>query len=157
MPEDLFGNSKELSRADKMRASRKITTDLTKDAIDHLNKTGLFKVWRNNNMPSTRIYKEKDWMDGETEDGKWIRVKVEVTKTAFKSNQTKVSTFDIIGFRIGDGVHLEIEVKTKDQLDEDQAKHMVDLKKAGCISFVISDMFTLRHQIEPFLIRKLPF
>jgi hypothetical protein len=157
MGEDLFGSTKELSRADKMRASRKITTDLTKDAIEFLNKSGCFKVWRNNNMPSTRIYKEKEWMDGELEDGSFVRVKVEITKTAFKKGNTKVSTFDIIGFRLSDGMHLEIEVKTKDKLDEDQAKHLVDLKNAGCISFVISNMFTLKHQIEPFMIRKLAF
>lgn len=156
MEEDLFGRP-ELTRQEKLKKSRKITTDLTKDAMDYLNKTGCFKVWRNNNIPSTRIYKEKEWLDGETEDGKTVRVLVEIPKVAFKSKQIKVSTFDIIGFRLIDGMHVEIEVKTKDQLDDDQKEHLTDLKKASCISFVISDMYTLKVQIEPFLKRKLAF
>lgn len=157
MAENLFGTENELSRADKMRKSRKVTTDLTKDAVDYLNATGCFKVWRNNNIPSTRLYREDEWLDGETEAGEIIRVKVNIPKVAFKKSQIKVSTFDIIGFRLIDGVHVEIEVKTKDHLDTDQAQHLKELKSAGSISFVINDMLTLKFQIEPFLIKKLAF
>lgn len=51
---DLFGKE-ELSRSDKMRRSRKVTTDLTREVIDWLNNSQQFQVNRSNNFPSPRI------------------------------------------------------------------------------------------------------
>lgn len=146
----LFGETIEStkeSRADKMRASRKVTNEFQAWVIKYLNDSMQFKAWRNNNIPSTRIEVIK-------EEGK-----EDVTKVHYKKNQKTVSTLDVIGFRISDGKHLEIEIKTgKDKLDKDQLSHLTDLQKSGCISFATGDKHTFMQQITPYMEeRKLAF
>lgn len=158
---DLF-NSKELTRKEKMSKSRKITTDLTRDAINYINDTKQFIVHRQNNIPSTRLAKEIDAAeplnkDGEAItvydiDGKPVEIFTEQLKTYYKKNQKEFALLDIAGFRISDGVHLEIEVKTgKDKLKQDQKDRIKSIRDTGGISFAFSDMKMLKILIEPYL------
>jgi hypothetical protein len=154
---NLFGNEPP-SRADKMRETRKKTNEFQKWVIDYLNNTGQFKVWRNNNIPSTRKSLQKQWMQGTTRSGQIIEVEVLVEKVHFKAHQTDVSTFDVIGFRIWDGRHVEIEVKYgNDKLDVDQKKHLADLQKSDAISFVATGKDLLKKQIDPYMKEDLAF
>lgn len=155
MPEDLFGSSKELTRAEKMKISRKATTEFSREVINWLNNSGAFKAWRNNNIPSTRHSIERVIIPSFDKDGNAIEIVTEHVKVNFKKNQKTVSTLDLIGYRISDGKHLEIEIKTgKDKLDLDQQSHLNDLQAAGCISFATGDMHTFRQQIKPYLTDK---
>jgi hypothetical protein len=159
MAEDLFGTTKDLSRMDKLRASRKVTNDFQRWVLDYLNSTGDFKVWRNNNIPSTRHQVIKEVIKAFDANGNPIEIVTEHVKVNFKKNQKTVSTFDIIGFRIKDGLHLEIEIKTgKDQLDHEQKLHMNDLQASGCISFATGNKQMFLVQIKPYIEEKpLPF
>ncbi len=156
---DLFETQKpELSKREKLLKSRKVTTDLTKKIIDHLNNSGCFKAWRNNNIPSTRHEVVTEIIHAFDKDGKTIEIKTEHVKVHFKKNQKTVSTLDIIGFRLADGMHLEIEIKTSsDTLDTDQQKHLSDLQRAKCISFATGKFETYLLQIEPYKKYKLAF
>lgn len=153
--ENLFGNSAELSKKERLQKSRKLTNEFQKYVKDWLNKTGQFKVWRNNNIPSTRhevIVEEIHAFDAE---GNPVIIRTEHVKVNFKKNQKEVSTFDLIGFRIKDGKHLEIEIKTgKDRLDDEQKKHMNHLRASGCISFAVGDKNTFLTVIAPFVEEK---
>lgn len=155
MKEDLFGIEKQLSRQDKMRKSRKLTNEFQAFVINFLNDTGQFKVWRNNNIPSTRHEVVKEVINAYDKDGNEIEIITEHVKVNFKKNQKTVSTFDLIGYRISDGLHLEIEIKVgKDKLDEDQQSHMNDLQKSGCISFATGSKETFLLQIEKYMVEK---
>lgn len=155
MADNLFGEVKELSRSDKMRASRKITNKLQSDVIDYLNNSMQFKVWRNNNIPSTRHQVVIEKIPSFDKDGNPIEIITEHVKVNFKKNQKTVSTFDIIGFRLSDGKHLEIEIKSgKDKLDVDQKLHMDHLQASGCISFATGDKASFEIHIKPFMMDK---
>lgn len=166
MPEDLFGTSKELSRADKMRASRKATTDLTRKVIDWLNETQQFHVHRSNNFPSPRITRNKaefKYIDSNNEQQIFEYDEVEIH---FKKGNIKESILDISGivlpYNMNDSIAghvIELEVKTgKDSLSEGQINRINVIKKAGGISFVFSDWHTFMIQITPYLVeRKLAF
>lgn len=155
---DLFETKPELTRHQKLVKSRKITTDLTKKIIDYLNNSGCFKVWRNNNIPSTRHEIVEEIIQAFDKDGNPIEIKTQHVKVNFKRSQKTVSTLDIIGFRLVDGLHIEIELKTgKDRLDADQQSHLNDLQKAKCISFATSDFEMFLIQIEPYRIYKTAF
>lgn len=152
MGEQLSLGSSQENRKAKLQASRKQTTDLTRWCINYMNDTGEFKVWRNNNIPSTRteIITRKDKV--EIGPGIFQEVDVKDVKHHFKKNQKEVSTLDIIGYRISDGLHLELDVKrAKDTLDKDQASHMQAMQKAGCISFSITDKETFKVQIKQYM------
>lgn len=155
---DLFETKLELTRHQKLIKSRKITTDLTKKIIDYLNDSGCFKVWRNNNIPSTRHEVVEEIINAFDRLGNPIEIKTEHVKVNFKKNQKTVSTLDLIGYRISDGLHLEIEIKTgKDKLDSDQQSHLNDLQKSKCISFATSNFEAFLIQIQPYKIHKLAF
>lgn len=155
MSSDLFGSEKELSRQDKLRASRKLTNAFQSWVKDWLNDSKQFKVWRNNNIPSTRHEAVIEFIDAFNEQGQPVRIRTEHVKVHFKKNQKEVSTFDLIGFRIKDGKHLEIEIKTgKDKIDAGQQEHMNALQASGCISFAASDKFTFLQQIKPYMDEK---
>lgn len=145
-------DQKELSRADKMRISRKITNKLTSDAIDWLNSTGHFTVHRQNNIPSTRLANEEKQIEGKLANGQLVTVIAVIPVVYHKKNQKEFALLDIAGYRLSDGKHVEIEVKSgKDTLSSDQKERIEMLKKAECISFAFSDMETLRIQIKPFM------
>jgi hypothetical protein len=149
--ETLF-NVPTLSRNEKLKKSRKVTTDLTRLVIDYLNATRQFKVWRNNSIPSTRHEVVKEVINAFDAQGNPIEIVTEHVKVHFKKNQKTVSTLDIIGVRLWDACHTEIEIKTgKDKLDKEQAEHLADLQKAGCVSFVVTDEQSFLIQIEKFL------
>lgn len=158
---NLFSESdpKQLSRSEKMLASRKSTTDFTKEAIKWLNDTGQLICHRSNNHPGHRLSREKKEFKAFDEFGLPIVFEYEKVEIYFKSNNIKETILDISGFRISDGLHLEIEVKTKkDTLSQGQKDRIETIKKAGGISFVIDSMETLKLQIQPYLIeRKLAF
>lgn len=155
MTEDLFGSQKELSRQDKLRASRKLTNTFQTWVKDWLNDSRQFKVWRNNNIPSTRHEAVIEFIDAFNEHGQPVRIKTETVKVHFKKNQKEVSTLDLIGFRIRDGRHVEIEIKTgKDKLDADQQTHLNALQASGCISFATGDKHTFLQQIAPYMEEK---
>lgn len=145
---------KELTRQEKLKKSRKITTDLTRKIIDWLNDTGYFIVWRNNSIPSTRHEVVKETINAFDKDGNPIEILTEYVKVHFKKNQKTISTLDIIGYR-SDNVHTEIEIKTgNDKLDKEQKEHLSNLQKAGCVSFATSDFNSFKEQIKPFLFEK---
>lgn len=147
---------KELSRNEKLKKSRKITNDLTRFVIDYLNGTGQYKVWRNNNIPSTRHSVVTEVINAFDGQGNPIEIVTEHVKVNFKKNQKTVSTLDVIGYRLWDGCHTEIEIKTgRDKLDPEQAEHLADLQKSGCISFVVTNEKSFIEQINPFLKSKL--
>jgi hypothetical protein len=149
--ENLFG-LKGITKKQKLQQSRKLTNEFQTFVKNWLNKTGQFRVWRNNNIPSTRhevIVEEIPAYDAE---GNAVIIKTEHVKVHFKKNQKEVSTFDLIGFRIRDGKHLEIEIKTgKDKLDEDQVKHLKALQASGCISFATANKQMFFEQIRPYI------
>lgn len=138
---------KELSRNEKLKKSRKITTDVTKWAIDYLNDSGQFIAWRQNNIPSTRS-EITIKPDGSKE-----------TKFHFKKNQITFKLLDIAAVQKETGKYCEFEVKTgADKLSTGQIERLQSLKNAGAISFAFSDKETFIHQIKPYLIdRKLAF
>ena len=149
---DTLFEVKELSRHEKLKKSRKITTDLTRFVIDYLNATGQFKCWRNNSIPSTRHEVVTDVIKAFDADGNPIEIVTEHVKVHFKRSQKTVSTLDVIGVRLWDACHVEIEIKTgKDKLDPEQAEHLADLQKAGCVSFVVADEQSFLIQIEKYL------
>lgn len=129
-------------RAERLRASRKKTTDFTSAVLLRLNLLG-FVAWRNNNIPSqvTRIKVDADGKEHRT--------------TRYKSNNVYLGTLDIIGFRKRDGRHVEIEIKTKakkkDTLSPEQKRQLEKLKSAFCISFVTENLDDFEIQIKPFL------
>lgn len=159
MAEDLFGKIKELTRIEKLRASRKATNEFQTWVIKWLNDTGQFKAWRNNNIPSTRHQIVEEVFNVFDKDGNPMQIKTQHVKVNFKKNQKTVSTFDIIGFRKSDGRHLEIEIKKgKDTLDAEQLEHMNDLQDAKAISFATGNKETFLLQIDKFVTqRKLAF
>jgi hypothetical protein len=152
--ENLFG-LKGITKKQKLQQSRKLTNEFQTFVKNWLNKTGQFRVWRNNNIPSTRhevIVEEIPAYDAE---GNAVIIKTEHVKVHFKKNQKEVSTFDLIGYRIRDGKHVEIEIKKgKDELDEDQEKHLKLLQASGCISFATKDKTMFLHQIAKFIEEK---
>lgn len=87
---------------------------LTNSIVKFLNFNG-FKAW---NVYNGAIYDPK--------------------KQIYRKNpQKKKGVFDICGFRIQDGRHLEIEIKVgKDRLSDYQKRHLADLEKAGALCFV---------------------
>lgn len=141
----LFGDqitAKEARNA-KTKRSRQATNDFQKWCVDYLNDSREFEVHRQNNIPST-ITEIKILSDGTTE-----------TKTFHRANTIKKTVLDIGGFRLSDGRHLEIEVKTgKDTLSKDQKERLALLQKAGAISFVASDRETFKLQIEKYMVPK---
>lgn len=159
----LFGELKQPSRAEKMKISRKATTDLTKDAIKYLNDTLQFQVHRSNNFPSPRITRKEAIFEAFDKDGNPVVFKYEKVDVHFKSNNITESILDISGFVLpyaGNdhlaGKHVELEVKTKkDTLSEGQVKRIADVKAAGGIAFVFDSMETLKIQIKPFLMERL--
>jgi hypothetical protein len=159
---NLFGTP-ELTRQEKTKKSRKNTSDLTKEVIDYLNKSGLFIVHRSNNIPAPIIKREKKIIKAVDETGKLFDFTYEDVQIMFKAKNIKEKILDISGFTTklntrGGGIHLEIEVKTgKDELSEGQIERIKKIKEAGGISFVFSDMETFLHQIKPYMERPLPF
>lgn len=126
-------------RKARNNASRAATGALTGAVINFLNMSG-FKVWRNNNIPST-VQKVQINPDGSKQ-----------ISQRYKAGMIKVATLDIIGFRKRDGAHVEIEIKSgKDSLSKEQREHLAELQKAGCISFAVKDFDTFREQIKPYL------
>lgn len=126
-------------RSERLRASKKRTADLTNAILLRLNLCG-FVAWRNNSIPSqvTRIT-----VDAQGKEHRSSR---------YKSNNVFRGTFDIIGFRTGDGRHLEIEVKTgKDKPSPEQLVHYEKLKKSGAIAFFIGTLDEFEILIKPFL------
>lgn len=162
MAEDLFGSTKELSRADKMRKSRKVTTDLTKEIIEWLNDSQQFQVHRSNNFPSPRITKGTGTFEYIDCNGHKQVFEYEKITVNFKKANIKESILDISGFVLpynGNdawaGKHFEIEVKTgKDELSEGQIKRIADIKRAGGISFVFDSKETFLFQIKHYMVEK---
>lgn len=162
MPEDLFGNTKELSRSEKAKKSRKVTSDLTRWAIDFLNDSQQFQVNRSNNFPSPRITKSKTVFEYIDQEGNPQKFEYDEVSIHFKKGNIKESILDISGFVLpynGNdslaGKHIEIEVKTgKDSLSEGQIKRIEDIKKAGGISFMFDSKDSFMHQIRPFMVEK---
>ncbi len=77
-----------------------------------------FNLWRNSNHG---IYNE--------EKGYWR-----------KQSMRKLGVGDIIGYRKSDSRHCEIEIKVdKDELNDDQRKHLMELHNDGCIAAVIKN------------------
>jgi hypothetical protein len=158
----LFGEVKQYSRAEKMKISRKVTTDLTKDAIKYLNDTMQFQVHRSNNFPSPRITRQQALFEAFDIEGNPVKFEYEKVDIHFKSNNITEKILDISGFvlpyngnDLWAGKHFEIEVKTgKDSLSEGQLKRIADIKAAGGISFVFDSMETLHIQIKPYLVEK---
>lgn len=152
---DLFGLVSGISKKQKLQKSRQLTNEFQSWVKNWLNKSGQFKVWRNNNIPSTRHEVVVEEIPAYDAEGKPVIIKTEHVKVHFKKNQKEVSTFDLIGFRIKDGKHVEIEIKTgKDKLDEDQEKHLKALQASGCIAFATSTKEMFFHQIAPFIEEK---
>ncbi len=126
-------------RRARNNASRAATGALTNSVMNFMNMSG-FKVWRNNNIPST-VQKVQINPDGSKK-----------ISQRYKAGMIKVATFDIIGFRKRDGAHVEIEIKRgKDSLSKEQREHLSDLQKSGCISFAVKDFDTFMGQIKPYL------
>jgi hypothetical protein len=158
---DLFGKP-ELTKAEKTKASRKITGDLTREVIDWLNDTQQFKVHRSNNIPSPIIKREQGVISAFDEQGKPKDYFYEKITTMFKKNTIKDKILDISGIVLpynGNdhiaGHLIELEVKTgKDELSEGQAERIKMIKAAGGISFVFSDWTTFIVQITPYLTEK---
>lgn len=163
MADNLFGPEKDLSRSDKMRISRKVTTDLTKKVIDFLNDSQQFQVHRSNNFPSPRITKVKTEFKYIDHSGNAQVFEYEDVKIHFKKYNIKEAILDISGFVLpynGNddiaGHHVEIEVKTKkDTLSDEQIKRIADVKGAGGISFVFDTFETFMIQIKPYMKEKL--
>lgn len=155
MNNNLFGKEKHLTRSEKMQITRKQTNEFQSWVIDWLNNSGQFKAWRVNNIPSTRLANEKKQLEAETLTGEPITVIATIPVVYHKKNQKQFSIFDVCGFRLSDGKHLEIEIKTKnDTLDKDQKEHMSDLQTTGCISFATGDKHSFLLQIMPYMAEK---
>lgn len=163
--QNLFGEGKvdNLTRSDKMRISRKKTTELTKWAIDWMNETKQFQVHRSNNFPSPRITRKPIVIDAYDKCGKPIQIKYEKVDIHFKSNNIIESILDISGFVLpynGNdkwaSKHVEIEVKGSkgDTLSDGQKKRIADIKAAGGISFVFDNEETFLLQIQPYMVDK---
>lgn len=154
-------DQKELSRADRMRKSRKITTDLTKDAVEYINSTGQFHVTRANNIPSYRTQKVTKFIEGYDKDGKPCQYPYDTVEIHHKAKNIKEAILDIQGFRTnyGDhdpdkmpGQHFEAEVKVgKDELSPEQLERIDKLKKAGAVVFVFNNMETLKLHLSKHL------
>lgn len=148
--ENLFGDTKELSRKDKLKKSKALTASLTIFAIDYLNDNG-FVCHRSNNYPSQRIVKKEMIFNAFDKDGNPIQHKYLDVQISFKKGNIKQTILDISGVR-WDGLHTELEVKTgKDQLSEAQLDRIKTLKSFGAISFAFSDKETFLIQINPYL------
>jgi hypothetical protein len=165
MGEDLFGRQ-DLTRQQKTKASRKITSDLTKDVIDWMNESMQFKVHRSNNIPSPIIKRETAFIDAFDQEGNPKQYPYEKITTMFRKNNIKEKILDISGIvlvyngnDIWAGKHVEIESKVgKDSLSEGQIERIKLIKQAGGISFVFSDWKTFLFQIKPYMVeRKLAF
>lgn len=155
--EDNLFDLKPLDKKQRLQQSRKQTNEFQKWVKDWLNNTRQFKVWRNNNIPSTRHEVVVEEIPAFDKDGNPIIIKTEHVKVHFKKNQKEVSTFDLIGFRKSDGKHVEIEIKTgKDKLDDDQLIHLKALQASGCISFATRDKLMFLEQIKPYVEEKRP-
>ena len=155
---DLF-NSKELSRSDKMKATRKLTNKLTAEAIDWLNSTGQFLVHRQNNIPSTRLAQEAKTMMGKVvATGDMVEVEVVIPVVYHKKGQKEFALLDIAGVTLPyqgrpGGIHCEIEVKYgSDTLKPDQKERIKSIQDAGGISFSISSMETLKLQVKKYMV-----
>ena len=94
MTEDLFGNE-ELSRTDKMRKSRRNTTDLTKEAVEYINNTGQFSVLRSNNIPSYRTQKVTKTLNAFDENGDLFVYEYETIEIHHKRANIKEAILDI--------------------------------------------------------------
>lgn len=139
--ETLFGEqlTKQENKNAKTARQRAITADLTQWVIDWLNDSGEFVAHRQNNIPS-RWTKIVEKPDGTKE-----------VKSGYKANQITEKLLDVAGFRY-DGLHLELEVKTKDdKLSKEQKARIEKLQKAGAICFVVGDKYTFKQQIKPFM------
>jgi hypothetical protein len=148
----------ELSKSEKLKKSRKVTTDLTRQVIDWLNNTMQFKVHRSNNFPSPRISRTKEQFKYQDSNGDEQVFEYDKVEIFFKKNNIKEKILDISGFRIGDGKHIEIEVKTgKDELSEGQVNRIKEITAAGGISFVFDSMETFLMQIKPYVETKYAF
>lgn len=160
----LFGtNEQQLSRADKMRITRKATTDLTKWAIDWLNDSKQFQCHRSNNFPSQRITRKQEIFKAFDRAGKPIEFKYEKVEIHFKANNITEKILDISGFVLPynnndhlAGKHFEIEVKGSkgDTLSTGQKKRIADIKAAGGISFVFDNEETFLLQIKQYMVDK---
>lgn len=162
---DLFGRP-ELTRQQKGKASRKVTSDLTKQVIDWLNASMQFRVHRSNNIPSPIIKREMAYIEAFDQYGNPKKFEYERITTMFKKHNVKEKILDISGIVLpynGNdhiaGHLIEIEVKTgKDSLSEGQVERIKMIKEAGGISFVFSDWNTFMFQIKPYMMeRKLAF
>jgi hypothetical protein len=149
----LFKTTKELSRNEKLRKSKKVTADLTQWAIDYLNDSNQFLVHRSNNTPSTRIVKTPKIFKAFDKDGNPITFEYDEVEIFFKKGNIKKTILDISGFCLdGKATHIELEVKTgKDSLSEGQIKRIEDIKSAGGISFAFKDKESFLWQIKPFV------
>ena len=66
-----------------------------------------------------------------------------------KNPLKKKGVFDICGFRISDGKHLEVEVKhNKDVMSIHQIRHFQDLKRSGAINFVVKSFDDFLKQFQ---------
>jgi hypothetical protein len=156
--EDLFGSSKQLSRSEKMKISRKATTDLTFQIIKWLNDSGQFRVHRSNNFPGQRIVRKKMVYSCFNSKGEPVDFEYDSVEIFFKANNIKETILDISGFILpynGNvnlaGKHLEIEVKTgKDSLSDGQIQRINDVSAAGGVSFVFDSMETFLIQIKKY-------
>lgn len=162
---DLFGKP-ELTRQEKGKKTRKVTSDLTKDAIDYLNQSMQFKVHRSNNIPSPILKREIGYIDAFDQQGQPKKYEYEKITTMFRKHNVKEKILDISGIvlpyngnDIWAGHLIEIEVKTgKDTLSEGQIERINLIKEAGGISFVFSDWETFLFQIKKYMVpRKLAF
>jgi hypothetical protein len=141
---DLF-DSKDLTSKEKLIKSRKITTNLTKWAIDYLNDSEQFICWRQNNIPSTRS--ETTFKPDGTKD----------VKFHFKKNNVTFKLLDIAAVNKATGQYFELEVKTgKDKLSPGQQDRINALKLANAVSFAFSDKETFLIQIKPYLLPRKP-
>lgn len=162
MADNLF-DFKEKSRKEKLIKSRKATTDLTFKVVQWLNDSQQFRCHRSNNSPGHRISREKKIFEAFDKDGNPIKFEYEDVKIFFKKNNIKDTILDVSGIVLpynGNekwaGHHVELECKTgKDTLSTEQAQRIKDIRDAGGISFVFSDMETFLFQIRSFVVDKL--
>lgn len=161
--ETLFGTQVEqLSRAEKMRISRKKTADLTLFAINFLNDSMQFRAHRSNNTHPPIIKRSKKEFNAFDKYGKPIAFTYDHIEVMYKKNSIKQKILDISGLVLpynGNekwaGKHLECEVKTgDDSLSDGQRERISLIKKAGGISFVFDSEETFLMQIQPFMVEK---
>jgi len=145
----------ELTRNQKTKASRRITAELTKWVIDYLNDSGQFEVHRSNNIPAPIIKRENAFIDAFDENGNPKQYPYEKVTTMFRKNNIKKKILDVSGFRLSDGLHIELECKTgNDELSEGQTERIKKVKSAGGIAFIFSNKETFLMQIEKHLTPK---